>query len=465
MYLPQIQPVPRNDNLLIHAAENIQENRQRNQLRALATKAVAGDQNALAQLYATDPRSGAGISDYLTQNKEALQQDVIGGLASVISAPETDRPALWSSAVQRLKQKHPGVMDDTPDQYDPNYMREIVTKGAASGGKGSEFFAHLGEQAGYFQTKQPDAVTVARWYATAPAEEKAAYDASHSQAGSKDYYNVNPGGNIISAQELATAQKENRAPNPTFAAPFTPKVVSPNAGLIAPNASGQGATVLYQGPPGKEATPYGAGPTVPGATPEQEQKLSQEAERAKKLGTEQGSLQATAKGKLSNISLIRNQMQKVQQKFEEAKGEQVAGMNATGPGVGHIPTPKGQAFDKSVADLSSFIRQLTRTPGEGAMSDYESRLAQSILPMRTTFENVTQQQIDDLNDILNSLESGYRTLGTDVQKGGTTSPSGNKAAPAAKSVSIRALMSDPRAKGMTEAQVRQKAEARGYTVQ
>ena len=112
-----------------------------------------------------------------------------------------------------------------------------------------------------------------------------------------------------------------------------------------------------------------------------------------------------ATDKVQTVKTLKGQLQKMKEAWKDIKDSQSAGM-----GVGYLPTPEGQAFDATSKNMSSFIRQLTRTPGEGAMSDYESRLAQSILPTRTTHEAVTEQQIQDLEDLIGGIETGYSNL-------------------------------------------------------
>lgn len=106
--------------------------------------------------------------------------------------------------------------------------------------------------------------------------------------------------------------------------------------------------------------------------------------------------------KLSTIALIRKQLENIKAAFGGIKNSYSAG-----PGGGYMPTEGGASFDASVAGLAPIFRQLTRTPGEGAMSDYESRLAEASLPSRSNYESVTAQQIQQIEDMVNQLESGY----------------------------------------------------------
>lgn len=123
---------------------------------------------------------------------------------------------------------------------------------------------------------------------------------------------------------------------------------------------------------------------------------------------------AKVRDKLAAIELIEKQLDNVADKFEGSrnpdgtrKRDGVRNTYSAGPGADYLPTPEGQAFDASVAALSPFVRQLTRTPGEGSMSDYESRLVADGLPSRGKYENVTAQQIQQWRDTIKQLKSGY----------------------------------------------------------
>jgi hypothetical protein len=89
-------------------------------------------------------------------------------------------------------------------------------------------------------------------------------------------------------------------------------------------------------------------------------------------------------------------------------------------------TNSARAYDGALAALQSTVRQLTRTPGEGSMSDYESRIAQAQLPGRVDPAEVIDQKITQLEDLANVIEQGYSSI-LSKSKGGrqqpTTTPS------------------------------------------
>lgn len=112
---------------------------------------------------------------------------------------------------------------------------------------------------------------------------------------------------------------------------------------------------------------------------------------------------AAAQGKYQSATLIESQLAKVQKALDRIKG--TASFGVVG---GRLPTKDGESFDAAIATLQPLIRQLTRTPGEGAMSDYESRLAAGILPSRRAWnEETAQQKIDDLRALVQGIKGGY----------------------------------------------------------
>lgn len=113
----------------------------------------------------------------------------------------------------------------------------------------------------------------------------------------------------------------------------------------------------------------------------------------------------TARQKITQIRAARQQINSARQAFQKLKGTFSAGL-----GGQYLPTPEGQAFDRAIANLAPLITAVTRVPGVGAMSDYESRLQNAALPSRGTYEDVTAQQFQDLENLLNTVEGGYNDL-------------------------------------------------------
>jgi hypothetical protein len=116
--------------------------------------------------------------------------------------------------------------------------------------------------------------------------------------------------------------------------------------------------------------------------------------------------QTTAKMKLNTVSLARQQLNKIKEAFAEG----TKGVNAFGPGQGYMPTQAGKKFDARVNQMRSTLTALTRVPGVGAMSDYETKLDQSKFPSRTAYESVTADTLQNLEDQLALIENGYKEL-------------------------------------------------------
>lgn len=116
--------------------------------------------------------------------------------------------------------------------------------------------------------------------------------------------------------------------------------------------------------------------------------------------------QMAVKGKLATLKIAKQQLAQIKEKFAGIKGSYSAG-----PLQGMLPTETGKAFDAAVAPLTQTIIGLTRTPGIGSMSDYESRLAAAPIPSRSSYESVTQQQIQQIEDYINTLDSEYTSMG------------------------------------------------------
>jgi hypothetical protein len=114
----------------------------------------------------------------------------------------------------------------------------------------------------------------------------------------------------------------------------------------------------------------------------------------------------SAKQKLMTVKLARQQLNEIRKRFQGIQG----GMSAGPLGQGYLPTEGGRSFDAAVDQMRSTLTALTRTPGVGAMSDYETRLDQAKFPSRQNYESVTQQQIDAIDNQLNLIERGYSHL-------------------------------------------------------
>jgi hypothetical protein len=130
----------------------------------------------------------------------------------------------------------------------------------------------------------------------------------------------------------------------------------------------------------------------------------------------------TARTKLTQVKVARQQLNVAKQKFAAIKDSLSAG-----PGGKYLPTPAGKAFDAAIDTMRSSITALTKVPGLGSMSDYETRLDQAKFPDRGQYEDVAGQQLQAIEDLLNTVDGGYsEMLGSKSQ---SQAPQGGKSAP------------------------------------
>lgn len=114
--------------------------------------------------------------------------------------------------------------------------------------------------------------------------------------------------------------------------------------------------------------------------------------------------------KLTGLRTINGQLDRVDATLKALEEDGWAG-----PVWGKVPLtgsmdPESAAFDKSIASLTALVRQLTRTPGEGAMSDYESRLAAMIPPARSDNKAARDEALAGIRELVRNLQMGYREM-------------------------------------------------------
>ena len=118
----------------------------------------------------------------------------------------------------------------------------------------------------------------------------------------------------------------------------------------------------------------------------------------------------TAKTKLIQLDVAKKQLENIKAQWKGLQGS----MSAGGFGQGYNPTVSGQKFDKAVDAMRATFSALTRVPGVGSMSDWEGKLAQAPLPSRKDYEAVTEQAIQQIDDLITATERGYSNfLGND----------------------------------------------------
>lgn len=120
-----------------------------------------------------------------------------------------------------------------------------------------------------------------------------------------------------------------------------------------------------------------------------------------------------AKGKIQAAQILKQQIAAAREKFALIKETAAAG-----PSGYLLPlSEKGQNFDAAIDALRSSVTALTRTPGVGAMSDFETKLDQSKIPSRNEYESTTEQKLKQLEDLANQIELGYSSI---LDEGGGT---------------------------------------------
>lgn len=115
----------------------------------------------------------------------------------------------------------------------------------------------------------------------------------------------------------------------------------------------------------------------------------------------------TAKEKIMKAQMLKQQVQAALAQFDSASKARLA----TGMIGGHNPFSKqGQLFDAKVNSLRPTVGAITRVPGLGSMSDYETRLDQAKIPDRGRYDEVTLQQLNDLESLADGVISGYGAM-------------------------------------------------------
>lgn len=115
--------------------------------------------------------------------------------------------------------------------------------------------------------------------------------------------------------------------------------------------------------------------------------------------------------KLRTMPVVRKQLDEVIRLNNLMRKQ---GTFARGPIAGAIPSQfaggTAERFDKAVSALRKSILGMTRIPGVGSMSDYETRLDEAVLPSRWGFDEGREQAIENLKVLVDNYERGYRAM-------------------------------------------------------
>lgn len=115
-----------------------------------------------------------------------------------------------------------------------------------------------------------------------------------------------------------------------------------------------------------------------------------------------------ARKALKTIELLQPQIARVRELQKKTLG--ASGLRALGefnPFSGD-----NQQYDSAVAQLTSVARPATRTPGEGSMSDFETKLATATLPNRWKRDKYNEEALNGLQRLVDTSRNLYgRQLG------------------------------------------------------
>lgn len=426
------------------------ENRRDRIMGEFGQKALGGDQDALAQVYGVDTNAGMQLQRYATQQaatqRKVAQEDA--GQAALMFA-KTKRPEFYTAWRQSM-----ATLPNAPQL--PEMLEPGEIEAAA---QSAQAFAQA--YGGFKGMETPSAIRELEMLQANP--ELARLDMQRRQASfGRPQLIQTADGYAWATPEGASPLNYGGQPGPQSGQPFTiDPSLPPNVQAAIRNNEQAWATAPDQA--AVQLPPVATGPRVMpaakekapgalqeklalarqmGATPEQlKQMVMGDSAGGGKQSATQIKLANTAKAKLVDLTAIDNQLAKVEQTFKPLQNSYSAG-----PLVGGlIPSEDGKRFDAAVSLLQGMVRKLTRTPGEGAMSDYETKLAQLANPSRSEYESVTADQIQQLRALIKTTREGYEALlqdaggnSTNVPKPGATAGGGLTAEEQAELDQLRA---------------------------
>lgn len=105
-----------------------------------------------------------------------------------------------------------------------------------------------------------------------------------------------------------------------------------------------------------------------------------------------------------------DQIDRIQPQVDRVRALYGQNLRGAGPlkSIGeYLPSQDNARFDNAVAGLRTLVRPAQRTPGEGAMSDFESKLAIQNLPDRWSFDGANEEALDNLQTFLDTSRASY----------------------------------------------------------
>jgi len=113
--------------------------------------------------------------------------------------------------------------------------------------------------------------------------------------------------------------------------------------------------------------------------------------------------QGLAKMKIAALNSIEGQLNRVDTAMKDMEKNGYSGYF-----LGNIPGGLDAAsgtFDKAVAGLAPLVSQLTRVPGEGATSDYETKLKQAMLLSRTDTHEARVEALAMMRELVANIRA------------------------------------------------------------
>lgn len=115
--------------------------------------------------------------------------------------------------------------------------------------------------------------------------------------------------------------------------------------------------------------------------------------------------------KLALLPNVRAQYERVRTLYDEMVQEGTLARGGVGGLVpGALAGGKAEAFDKAAGALRKSILSLTRIPGVGSMSNYETVLDEQALPTRWGSDEGRLEALNGIGTVLDSYEQGYKEM-------------------------------------------------------
>lgn len=113
-----------------------------------------------------------------------------------------------------------------------------------------------------------------------------------------------------------------------------------------------------------------------------------------------------------------DQIERIQPQLDRVRALYNSNLRGSGPlksAMEYLPSQDNSRFDNAVAGLRTLVRPAQRTPGEGAMSDFESKLAIQNLPDRKSFDGANEEALGNLQTFLDTNRAAIsRRLGLPI---------------------------------------------------